>query len=107
MNLGDHVGWEGAFFLELGIELLRPHCLHAAGAEGAADEWPVGFDEAEHSVDRDIAVQQAADDVELLEDSVDGPGAVARTDEHSFNARSEDSTLALELAGAPDTSLHR
>jgi len=37
-------------------------------------------------VDRDIVAEQAAYDVDLLEYSVEESGAVARTDEQSFNA---------------------
>ena len=98
MYLRNGVGGEGSFSLELGIELLWPQCLYAAGGEGAADQWPVCLDKTEHTVDRDIAVEQAAHDVDLLEHSIDDFGAVARTDEQSLNARPEETTFDLEVS---------
>jgi hypothetical protein len=102
--LGNGVSGEGSFCLELGIEPLWPQCLHAAGGEGAADQWPVCFGKTEHTVDRDIVVpcvEQAAHDVDLLEHSVDEFGAVVRTDEQSFNARPEEATFDLEVRTPP------
>lgn len=57
----------GAVGGEARIELLRPQHLDAADGEGAADERPVGSDEAEDTCDREVCADDAADDVDLLE----------------------------------------
>jgi len=58
--------------------------------------------QTEHTVDRDIVVEQAAHHAtHLREHPVNEFGAVARTDEQSFNAGPEEATLDLEVKTPP------
>ena len=77
MDLGDGVGGEGAFCLELGVELLGPEGVHVAGSEVAAEQRPVGFDEAKDTVHRHAGLEDFTHDVDLFEYPVDELGAVA------------------------------
>lgn len=70
------VGGELTLCLQQGIEPPGPQCLHAAGGEGSAEEWPVGIDEAQNPMDCDIVVQEFADGVGLFADPVDESRAV-------------------------------
>ena len=97
VNLADQWLGKRAFCLELEVQLLGPEGLNAASGERSSEQGPVGFDKAEHTVDRDVAVEMLSHHGDLLEHSVDEFGAVARTDEQSFDARSEEAAVDLEV----------
>ena len=77
VNLGDGIGGERAFDLELGVELLGPQGVHLAGGEAAAEQRPVCFDEAEDLVHRHAGLGECPHDLDLFEYPVDEFGAVA------------------------------
>jgi hypothetical protein len=77
VDRGDGVDIQSAVCSELGVKLLGPECFDSPSGEGATEEGPVGFDEAEHSVDGNGVVEVFADYRDLLVDAVDEGGAVA------------------------------
>jgi len=81
----------------LGVELLRPQRFNPASCEGTSDEGPVGFDEAEHAVDRHGVVGLLTHDCDLLDDAIDDGGAVARPDQELLDSRAHESTLDLQV----------
>jgi hypothetical protein len=94
---GDARGVDGPVGAELGVELLRPEGFDSAGGEGASDEGPVGFDEAEHAVDRYGVVEVFTHDGDLVQDAVDQLGAVASPDHELLDSRTQEPTFDLEV----------
>lgn len=86
---------------------LGPQDLNSAGGEGSADKRPVGVDEAQDSVDREVVTDNPADDVDLREHAVNELGAVSDADYQPFHARTQDSAFDLQLGGGPCTAWRR
>lgn len=72
---------------------LGPEDLNATSGERAADQRPVRVDEAQDTVDRDLATNHLTDDLDLCEDPVDELGAVAGPDDKPFDARAQQSAF--------------
>lgn len=111
MERVDDRSFQVAGLLKLWIQLLGPEDLHALGGECAADEGPVGFDEAQDSVDgyppvrsswtfRSVGVEDVLDDIDLLADSLDHLGAVAGADEEPLGPRAEEAAFDFEVGSA-------
>ena len=100
MSVDHGRGGQRAFLLQLQVELVGPQGLHASGGERAPDQGPVSVDEAEHATDRYVSVEQSAHYLDLLEHPVDEPGAVARPDEQTLDARPKEAAFDLEARPA-------
>jgi len=55
------------------------------GGECATDQWPVGVYKAQHAAHRNPVTRDGADDVDLLEDSVNQLDAVPATYDQPFH----------------------
>lgn len=97
---GDGLRVEGTVRSELGVELLGRDRFNPARGEGASDEGPVCFDEAEHAVDRHGGVELVTDHCDLLDDTIDHGAAVAGTDQELLDSRAHQSTLDFEVRAA-------
>jgi hypothetical protein len=81
----DSVDVEGAGCRQLGVELLWRQDLYAARCEGATDQRPVGFHEAQHTVERHVGTE-VADDVDLFDDALDNATAVPVPDKELLDS---------------------
>src|SRR4051794_9018366 len=71
VNLCESLVWQRADRFQPRIQPLGPQRLDAPGCERAADQRPVGLDEAEHPVDGEIATHDAPHDLDLFNNPVD------------------------------------